>query len=263
MCPESEPLVHAYLDGELTGVDRESFELHLLDCATCAQAAKAQVRFKAALRGHLPRPPVPESLRLKVTRELAKGSPGESRGGWFEFPKLTPAFAAVAVVGLLVVVTKRPTSAPVIQQALRAHSVELPMDVEAPDCERVASWFRGKLPFIVHPPRLDRVMQASAISSQEEAGCQGGRLINVKDNFAAYLAYKVGAGKRINVTVFEGEDESLETPRRRRIAGMDVYFGSAQGASTAAFRGHDGLNYVLTADLDENALASVIQAALR
>ncbi len=263
MCPESEPLVHAYLDGELAGVDKESFELHLLDCPTCSQAAKAQVRFKAALREHLQRPAVPQALRLKVTAELAKRSPGESRWGWFEFPKLTPAFAAVAVVGLLVVVTKRPTSAPVIQQALRAHSVELPMDVEAPDCEHVASWFRGKLPFIVHPPRLDRVMQASATSSQNEARCQGGRLINVKENFGAYLAYRVGAQKRINVMVFEGDDESLETSRRRRMSGMDVYFGSAQGASTAAFRGQDGLNYVLTSDLDENALATVIQAALR
>lgn len=281
MCPQSEPLVHAYLDGELEGVDREAFELHLLDCPSCAQAAKAQARFKAALRGHLPRPAVPESLQQNLARELAKRSPGESRWGWFQFPKLTPAFAAVAVVGVLVVATKQKPTAPVIQQALRAHSVELPMDVEGADCDQLANWFRGKLGFTVHPPRLDRVMQAAAATSPamsttasaslntpsaappDETGCRGGRIINVKDNFGAYLAYKVGGRHRINVMVFEGEDESLEAPRLRRLGGRDVYFGTAQGASTAAFRGRDGLNYVLTSDLDEDELSAVIEAALR
>lgn len=277
-CPQSEanlePLMHAFLDGELTGVDRESFELHLLECPACAEEVRAQARFKAAIRGHLPRPALPPGLKRRVEVMIAQRSPGESRWGWIAFPRLTPAFAAVGVVAALVVFTKQPTKAPVIQQALRAHSVELPMDVEAPDCAHVASWFRGKLGFTVHPPRLDHVMQASVSSGLQGAApsthlgaepprCQGGRIINVKDHFGAYLSYKVGGDHRINVMVFEGDDESLETPRRRHLGGRDVYFDTAQGASTAAFRGRDGLNYVLTSDLDEEALSQVVEAAFR
>ncbi|MDX2023893.1 MAG: zf-HC2 domain-containing protein [Deltaproteobacteria bacterium] len=271
MCAQSEPLVHAFLDGELAGEDRHSFEMHLLECSACAGAVKAQARFKSALRSHLPRPALPAALERKVAVTLATAGQEDrpSAWGWLAFPRLTPAFGAVAVVAVLVVLTghQKASQTPVIQQALRAHSVELPMDVETPDCNRVASWFRGRLGFTVHPPQIEGALPASVTSSSVESvndespHCQGGRIINVRDNFGAYLTYKMGAQHRINVMVFEGDDESLEGPRHRVVGGRDVYFGSGQGASTAAFRGRDGLNYVLTSDLDEDTLSHVLESA--
>lgn len=271
ICPASEALVHAFLDNELAGAERESFEMHLLDCTGCAELVKAQARLKQTIRAHLPRPAVPVSLERKLAAALAKAAPSdsESRWGWLAFPRLTPAFAAVGVVAVLVVVTTRRGPAPrtlVMQQALRAHSVELPMDVETPDCNRLASWFRGRLGFTVHPPQLERAMPAALTSNttpDNDTHCQGGRLINVRDNFGAYLTYRVGSQHRINVTVFEGDDEGFEGPHRRLVGGQEVYFGSAQGASTAAFRGRDGLNYVLTSDLDEDTLSHVVEASFR
>ena len=269
MCPASETLVHAFLDGELAGVDRDSFEMHLLECQSCAHAVKGQARWKATMRSHLPRPPVPGSLERKVAVALTKASSSgaEGRWGWLAFPRLTPAFAAVGVVAVLIVVTRpRPTSqTQVMQQALRAHSVELPMDVETPDCNRVASWFRGRLGFTMHPPQLERALPAAmstTSSSDDGARCQGGRIINVRDNFGAYLTYRIGNQHRINVTVFEGDDEALQG-RHQLVGGQDVYFGTSQGASTAAFRGRDGLNYVLTSDLDEDTLSTVVEASFK
>lgn len=270
ICPASEAMVHAFLDNELAGTERESFEMHLLDCAGCADLVKAQARIKHSIRAHLPRPAVPVSLERKMASALAKAAPSatESRWGWLAFPRLTPAFAAVGVVAVLVVVTRRgsPPRTQVMQQALRAHSVELPMDVETPDCNRVASWFRGRLGFTVHPPQLEQVMPAALTSNampDNGTHCQGGRLINVRDNFGAYLTYRVGSQHRINVTVFEGDDEGFEGHKRRLVGDQEVYFGSAQGASTAAFRGRDGLNYVLTSDLDEDTLSNVVEASFR
>lgn len=269
-CPSTEAMVHAFLDNELAGTERESFEMHLLDCSGCAEIVKAQSRLKHAIRSHLIRPSVPVSLERKMASALAKTAPSssESRWGWLAFPRLTPAFAAVGVVVVLVVVTRRgpAPSTQVMQQALRAHSVELPMDVETPDCNRVASWFRGRLGFTIHPPQLERAMPAALTSnSTPDNGthCQGGRLINVRENFGAYLTYRVGSQHRINVTVFEGDDEGFEGPHRRLVGDQEVYFGSAQGASTAAFRGRDGLNYVLTSDLDEDTLSNVVEASFR
>jgi hypothetical protein len=46
------------------------------------------------------------------------------------------------------------------------------------------------------------------------------------------------------------------------VAGREVYFGTARGTSTAAYRDRDGLYYVLTADLDEEALGTLVEAAL-
>lgn len=270
-CAQSDSLVHAFLDGELAGEDRQSFEMHLLECGACANAVKGQARFKSALRGHLPRPPVPAALERKVAVALATAGHEDrpSPWAWLAFPRLTPAFGAIGVVAVLVVLTRHQTApqTPVIQQALRAHSVELPMDVETPDCNRVASWFRGRLGFTVHPPQIERALAAAVTSSSVEAAnddsphCQGGRIINVRDNFGAYLTYKVGAQRRINVMVFAGDDESIEGPRHRLVGGRDVYFSSGQGASTAAFRGRDGLNYVLTSDLDEDTLSHVLETA--
>ena len=42
----------------------------------------------------------------------------------------------------------------------------------------------------------------------------------------------------------------------------DVYFQRGGGASTAAFRDRDGLNYIMTSDVDEDYLGNLIEAAL-
>jgi hypothetical protein len=43
------------------------------------------------------------------------------------------------------------------------------------------------------------------------------------------------------------------------LGGRDVYVGSSRGVSTAAYHGPDGLTYVFTADLDEDALAHWVE----
>src|SRR5256885_722495 len=80
--------------------------------------------------------------------------------------------------------------------------------------------------------------------------------------FGAYFLYLSPRGHRVTVMVFDGGDEDLDGPRRRVMAGRDVYFERGGGATTAAFRDRDGLNWVMTADVDEDTLGDLVQAAL-
>jgi hypothetical protein len=64
--------------------------------------------------------------------------------------------------------------------------------------------------------------------------------------------------------VFDGEeDDAIQAPRQRVLQGRAVNFDSQRGVSQAAFRDQDGLNYVLTGDVDEDVLGNIIQASFR
>jgi anti-sigma factor RsiW len=248
-CAEANTFIHAYVDGELAGVDRDSYEKHLLECDVCSRACRLQGRFKAAVRGHLPRPAVPDALRMRIAAALVTAPPIRRRYIWHAYPRLAPA-AAAAVVLVAVLATARNHGSPlVLEQALRTYNAAMPMDVVDTNCSSIADWFRGKVDFTVPCPR-----NAQAI--------QGARLVNVKDRFGAYLVYQASSGHRVTVMVFSAEDEPIDSPRRRVLGDREVYFGSGRGASTAAYRDRDGLVHVVTADVDEDTLSGWVEAAL-
>jgi anti-sigma factor RsiW len=122
------------------------------------------------------------------------------------------------------------------------------MDITGTDCQSIASWFRGRVDFPVPAPAL------------ADGHCQGGRLVNVRERPAAYIVTRAHDGHRVAFLVFDPRDESIEAPDRRLVAGREIYLGTAPGISTAAY--HDrGLGYVVTADLDEDALTRLVQAS--
>jgi anti-sigma factor RsiW len=250
-CGETDSaFIHAYVDGELAGTDRASYERHLLECDTCARACRLQARFKAALRGHMPRLAVPPALRMRVEQALASSPPIRRRWLWDAYPRLAPA-AAAAIMLLVILGAARGRRSPlVVEQALRAYHTAMPMDVVDSNCASLVNWFRGKVDFTVPAP-LGHL-----------GTCQGGRLVNVQDRFGAYFLYQGPMGRRLTIMVFDGGDEDLDGPRRRVVSGRDVYLGRGRGASTAAFRDRDGLYYVVTADVDEDALGDLVAAAL-
>jgi hypothetical protein len=116
----------------------------------------------------------------------------------------------------------------------------------------VAEWFRGKVDFPVRPP-VESV----------GARCEGGRLVTVRDRLAAYLTFRALSGHKLAVLVFDGDEDEIEAPVRRTVNGIDVHLATTRGASTAAFRGADGLSYVLIGDLDTDSLTNFLTAAFR
>jgi len=248
-CADADSFIHAYVDGELAGVDRNSYEQHLLQCDTCSHACRLQGRFKAAVRGHLGRPALPPHLTQRIHETLALAPAIRRRYIWHAYPRLVPAAAAAVVLVAVLGAARSHRSPLVFEQALRTYHAAMPMDVVDSNCLSIANWFRGKVDFAVPCPR-----NAQAI--------QGARLVNVQDRFGAYLVYQGPSGHRVTMMVFSAEDEPLDGPRRRVLGDRDVYFGSGRGASTAAYRDRDGLVHVMTSDVDEDALSHLVEAAL-
>jgi anti-sigma factor RsiW len=250
-CAEADTFIHSYVDGELAGVDRDSYERHLLECDACSHACRLQGRFKAAVRGHLGRPPLPSGLRLRIEDALAAAPAIKRRWIWQTYPRLVPAAAAAVVLVAVLGAARNGRSPVVLEQALRMYHSSIPMDVVDSNCSSIVNWLRPLVGFSVPQPRNVRA-------------CQGGRLVNVQDRFGAYFVYQVSSGHRVTMMVFsaEGEDDNLGGPRRRVLADRNVYFETGRGASTAAYRDRDGLYYVVTADVDEDALSNLVEQAL-
>jgi anti-sigma factor RsiW len=246
-CAEADAVLPAYGDGELAGDGREPLERHLSSCAACTARVRLQSRFKAAVRAHLPRPPVPPALRARVSAALGAREIAPRRWVWASYPRLVP--AAVAAVRLVAITgTVRRSQSMVLEQAQRTYQTELPMDVTGTDCQTIASWFRGRVDFPVPAPAV------------ADGNCQGGRLVNVRERPAAYIVTRGYGGHRVAYLVFDPRDEAIEAPDRRYVAGREIYFGSGPGVSTAAYRDR-GLGYVVTSDLDEASLTRLVTAS--
>jgi anti-sigma factor RsiW len=249
-CGDADAFTHAYVDGELAGMDRSSYEQHLLECDACSRACRLQARFKAAVRGHMPRLPVPTQFRMRLERAIASAPPIRRRWIWDTHPRLMPAAAAALILVTILGAARGRRSPMAVEQARRAYHTAMPMDVVDPSCASLVNWFRGKLDFNVPvPPR-------------RLGNCQGARLVNVQDRFGAYFLYKGPQGHPLTMMVFDGGNEDLDGPRRRVVSGRDVYLERGRGATTAAFRDRDGLYYVVTADVDEDDLVGLVQASL-
>jgi anti-sigma factor RsiW len=250
-CADADNLLHPYVDGELTGADREAYETHLHACEACTQASRFQARFRAAVRGHLPRPGLPIGLRSRIETALASAPSPKRRWLWQAYPRaFTIGMAAAAAVVLLVVNTQRTVRSPMLEQAVSTFHHDVPLDVLSESCAKVSDWFRGKLDFTLQP-------------TPDRAGtrCQGGRLVNVQDRFGAYLVYQVPAGHRLGVMVFPSSGEPLAGTHPRVLGGRQVFVDTRRGVATATFREPSGLDYVFTADLDEDALANWVETA--
>jgi anti-sigma factor (TIGR02949 family) len=248
-CAEADTFLHAYVDGELAGDDRHAFEAHLQTCEQCTQASRFQARFKAAVRGHLPRPALPVGLRSRIQGALAAAGAPRRLWPWQSHPRaFTVAAAAAAALLLYAGNLQRTPRSPVLEQAVSTFHHDLPLDVLSESCAKVSDWFRGKVDFALQPAGVDSGTR-----------CQGGRLINVRDRLGAYVVYQVPAGHRLGVMVAPSDSEPLAGTRQRVLHGRRVYVDQQRGVSTVTFREPSGLDYVFTADLDEDALANWVE----
>lgn len=246
-CGDVEAFTQSYVDGELAGRDRVTFERHLVDCESCRAAARLAGRMKAAVRGHLPRRAVPAMVEQRIRVALAAQPSAPPRWPLWTWPRLLPAMAAMGLVAAIAVKVRH-TASPVLEQARQTYQAELPLDIAGSDCGSVSSWFRGRVDFPVHPPRMPAQMT-----------CQGGRLVNVETRPAAYLVYQDPRGHRVAVLMFDAESSPIEAPHRRVVGGREIFYRGGPGISTAAYQDR-GLGYVVTADLDEDSLTDLLSA---
>lgn len=267
-CGELEPNVDSYLDGEFAAPERLELEAHLTECPSCLRLVENQRALKNTLRQGLRAPLMPTALRQNICTLLdgedRASAPPRTEWLWQHLRKPLGVTLPLIAAGMLIVgyLTKEPEV--VVNESIVKHERNLPMEVTGAH-EVVRSWFDGKVPFAVPPPRLEPI-----------ASLRGGRLSHLGDREAAYLVYDRPGGRRISVFVFDARDFSISgmiaatampgmprvaAPRRQVIRNHEVYLEDSRGYPVAVFRDR-GLGYAITGSVDEPELFSIVSAAV-
>ncbi len=256
-CAELARALDAYLDGELAARDRGEAEVHLTACPACRRLADAQGRVRAAVRLSLrvamgPGAPA-GSAPAAVLERLRAGLRAERAPAWRRW--LTPlrmAAVAACAAGVLVVLFTQGRTDPLVEDAVRKHSRDLPLEVTAAALgpESVAGWFAGKLDFNAAPPRFGgggvRIL--------------GARLSHISDRPAAYVRYQAPRGRFGLFIIDDPERRFGEAGRAVRVGDTTVRLANARGFNVAVWR-HDEIVYSLVSDLGEDDLARLVRAA--
>lgn len=256
-CGELARTLDAYLDGELADRDLADADDHLAACPACRRRVDDEGRAREALRRTLraamgsgrPHGTAPDALRERIQLALvARRAPAWRR-------RVTPlrvAALAACAAGVLVVVVAQGRSDPLVDEAVRRHSRDLPLEVTAASLgpESVAGWFAGKLDFNAAPPRFDH------------SGLRmvGARLSHISDRPAAYVRYEAPRG-HLGLFIFDDPERRFGAAGHLvRTGPTTVRVANARGFNVAVWR-RDEIVYSLVSDLDEADLARLVQAA--
>ena len=257
-CAEMERSVDAYLDGEFDTLERAEADAHLAACPRCHAWVGGRASARSALRASLrvamgdgaPAGRAPEALRARVREALAH----ERRPLWRRALAPLPLGAvAAAAAGVLVVLATHGGVDALVDDAVRRHNSDPPLEVMAASVgpEAVLSWFEGKLDFRPVPPRFGG-----------DARLVGGRLSHVREWPAAYMRYALPRGQAGLFIVDDPGGRFSPGGREVRVGPHVVHIVASRGYNVAIWR-RDEIVYSLVSDLDETALFQLVKAAER
>ncbi|HRI51695.1 MAG TPA: zf-HC2 domain-containing protein [Pseudomonadota bacterium] len=251
-CRDIERDLDSFIDGELAVPESLEVEAHLHSCTACQQQVEEQRTMKRSLRLVLRPPELPETLRDFV-RESLNGELREaqraSRWQRLRRPVLL-GMSGVALVVALLTATFYPSRPEVVMESMIIkHQRNLPLEITGGP-EVVRSWFDGKVPFAVPPPRVEPI-----------ASLRGGRISQLGDREAAYLQYEQ-RGQRISVFVFDPSGLRLQAPRRAVIHNREVFIQGTRGYHIAVFQDRD-LGYAIAGSVDEPEFIQFVSAIMR
>ena len=235
-CHEMNPLLHAYVDGELDLVRNLEVERHLKTCDACAAAKRSLQSLHSLLRHNDLSYSAPVSLRRRVVGEVGKSStetqPRNSTPRLWQWLAIGAiGFAALTLVFRPSGISERDRLA---EDAVSSHVRSLMAghltDVASSDQHTVKPWFNGKIDFA--PNVKDFVAQGFPLI--------GGRLDYLNDQTVAALVYKRNQ-HTINVFVWPAKNPKVENTKSLR--GYNI-----------VNRDMAGLHYCIVSDLNANEL---------
>ena len=188
-CPETQTLIHGYVDGELDLMKSLEIEQHLQECSACANIHMSIHSVRAAIKdGSLYFRP-PSDLRKRIQSSVRRASHEEPTR---RLPprRLLAVAASLALIttagwALVRVLPARSADAFLTQELVANHvrSQMLPshrFDVASSDSHTVKPWFEGKLDF--SPPVKDLAVEGFPLV--------GGRLDYIRGRPTAALVYQ-------------------------------------------------------------------------
>ncbi len=256
-CAELTRTLDAYLDRELAPREEAEAADHLAACEACRALVDAQGRLRAVLRAKLKAAmgpgsdagQAPDALRQRLRVALVHEKRPILRR------VLSPvSFAALAAcaAGAVVVLATHNGTDPLVEEAVRKHTRDLPLEVTAAAAgpESVAGWFAGKLDFNAAPPHF----------RDGDVRLVGARLSHIQDRPAAYVRYDLPRGHLGLFILDDPERRFGEVGRVVQVGASSVRLINARGFNVAIWRRNE-IVYSLVSDLDEDDLARLVQRA--
>jgi len=258
-----------YLDDELQGEERRAFEAHIAACAECYAALERERELVTAIRRVRPLHRSPEELRTRIAQLLQQTStidsdiqPSPSR----VIPRFRPwvAVAATLIVALgaplLWYLTREPErrgSSPsefalvAVDTHQRYVRGQLPLEIQGHEPEAISRWFADKVPFNLRLPNYPELP-----NQPKPYELQGARLIGFKQDYAAYVSYRLRQ-RPISLLV---TSETIAQP----AGGEEIdwhrlrfHFDAIDGWKVLTWS-DNGLTYALVSDFEERGQASCI-----
>jgi len=236
-CEQAQPLLDAYLDGELEPEKKAQVEQHIAGCAECAAALARLRRLQELFIAKAPHYPAPPELRNKILAGLE----AEKRRRFMALARL-PWLCAGALLILSICLAwphffpnrESRVAHQAVSNYVRAAILEHLCDVVSPDPGVVKPWLAGKLDF--SPP---------VVLPGLEFQMRGGRLDVIRKRKVAALVYK--------------RDKDLATVFVWPAAGQPLSqrTWSLRGYQVSAWNGA-GLNFVAVSNMSAAGLAELV-----
>ena len=262
-CEEICKRLNLYLDNELQGEERAAVETHLQECAACAAIFERELSFINAIRESGPLHVASPELRARV-QETLKGSKREvSKPRFVLRRQLAMAIAAALIVMLVLPVviwqatrrSKQPGPSSFALMAADTHlrhaRGRLPLEIETAAPQRISDWFANKVNFSVKLPNYQES------SGQEKLyTLEGARLVGYKDDYAAYVAYRM---KDRPISLVITSDSVVKPSGGEEIVarGLTFHYNAIHGLKVITWSDR-GLTYALVSDLEERGQQSCI-----
>lgn len=250
-CEEVRGLIPWLLDEELEPQQASEIEAHLSECAACRLVLHREGQLRLTVRRSSEAVCCSTELRARVLRTV-----GRERRRQQVIHRVWPAATAAAVLFSFVWQGATGTlSAQDLEEAAVRHARNLPMDVVAGDLDKVQRYFDGKLSFAVRVPQFVR---DEPISFE-----LGGRVINLRDQDAAYVRYELPGG-RVSVFVYPEPSAAAasEVMPMYQVGNRRMLIRHVRGYTAAQWR-QQGLVYSVVTDLPERELSHVLTAGMR
>jgi anti-sigma factor RsiW len=245
-CPELDPLIYPYLDGELDEAERDRVDAHASNCPSCRARLGREAAFQGVLRRSAQvrgRTPAPEALREILRAGMRREHRRIQLLSWARWGTAALVAAAASASWLELRPGHREQ---ILEDAALRFQRRLPLEVSHVSHESVEQWFDDKLDYRVPVPRLPGATIA------------GARLSNVKEHDAAYIVYDVpsaGGARKQRLGLFVLEDGEGEIPSVRPWPEVSVR--PVRGFTVASWR-RGGLVYELVSDASEPELRQLL-----
>jgi anti-sigma factor RsiW len=263
-CEDIRRRLNLYLDNELLGEDRVVVETHLRECQSCAAIFEREQSFINAIRECGPLHVASPALRARVQETLSGSEREATNERVASRSRLTWGLAIAAALLLLLVPivvwrtisrSDKPTASSFALMAadhhLRRTRGQLPLEVETGAPHVISNWFANKVNFSVKLPNYQES------SGQERLyELEGARLVGYKDDYAAYVAYRM---KQQPISLVITSDSVVKPSGGEEIVarGLKFHYNAIHGLKVLTWSDR-GLTYALVSDLEERGQQSCI-----